>query len=878
MKCRAPFFAALLSGAVFPSGGASGQSLLPDGSNTDQISPDAGQDTDTSPPNENIESSIDPDNTDVDTRSVDEIFRAVFGSDRPALESDEYYVRFNGVNTGSYLLQPPETGSDEGWVSGAFVDTMLLPSVVPQLQARLRELGGAEQVSFSALRALGIGVNFDEQKLVLEVVLPPELSTQQVINLRALAKAGTVDYIRQAFSSGYLNFRAGVDVLEDSETRDTGVDRLALDIDGALRIGPLVLEGEIDYDDRRSERKWRRGDLLLSFDDRNSLIRYEAGDLSIGNRPFQGSPRIAGLAAYRKYSINPYINTRPVTGREFQLDQGARVEVIVNGLPLRTIDLPSGQYRLQDFPLVPSAVNDIRLRITYPSGRVEELEFPAFYDFELLAKGRTDFGVNAGVPYRTQNGLRDYDTHNYNLLAYYRRGITDTLTLGANIETDETFATVGIEATWASPIGTFSFNLADDVRNPGPGSGQATLQYRWRDANRERDRSIDGFIQLTGKDFKTLDRLFGENFIAVQGRIRAGQYVGKNMRAQIFAGYEKYHSDNRDTYTVGGSLTGSIGRFQIGGSLEYRNGDEGREFIGQLSVAARFGRTSVVSSYSTDSNTMRAQFSRTDPYAIGAVNLAGSVERSDRSDRQSLRASYVGNRFEASAQQQAINFLTPNAANTLVTELRMGTALVMADGHFALSRPVSNSFAIFDSGNEDSVDLAVDPQARLGGVESSYLARNGALGPAVVNNITPYYNRRIRIDTADDVAKLSNNLVSLNADYRSGYIITSTRDGSVGVLGNLVDLNGEPVGLATGTYRILGRDGSDSTATFFTNRSGRFYIEGLEPGETIEIELRNEGATGTRITIPDDAAGLVTFEDPISLSVDFTNPESPEKE
>lgn len=118
MKCRAPFFAALLSGAVFPSGSASGQSLLPDGSNTDQISPDAGQDTDTSPPNENIESSIDPDNTDVDTRSVDEIFRAVFGSDRPALESDEYYVRFNGVNTGSYLLQPPETGSDEGWVSG----------------------------------------------------------------------------------------------------------------------------------------------------------------------------------------------------------------------------------------------------------------------------------------------------------------------------------------------------------------------------------------------------------------------------------------------------------------------------------------------------------------------------------------------------------------------------------------------------------------------------------------------------------------------------------------------------------------------------------------------------------------------------------------
>ena len=813
---------------------------------------------------EEDEPSQEPSATSPDDRSIDDIYRDVFGADRPALASDEYVVRLNGINVGSFRLQPPDPRAEEGWIEGQFVVTMIIPNLIPEMVGRFASFGADDQISFSSLRTAGLNVEFDRQRLVLEVSLPPQMRNRQLINLRARAREASLDHVKRARISGYLNMRAGVDLLEDSRNRDTGIDRTAIDFDAALRLGPFVLEGEVDYDDRRTERRWRRDDVLLSYDDRESLVRYEVGDLSIGRRPFQGSPRIAGVAAFRKFSINPYLNYRPVTSRDFELEQGARVEVFVNNLPLRTIDLPSGRYRLQDFSLIPSAINDIRLLVTYPSGRVEELLFPAFYDFELLDEGIRDFGLNVGVPYTVQNGRRDYDFGNYNILGYYRQGLTETFTGGASIEVDETFATLGLEAIWASPIGTFALNAGNDMRNPGLDSGQAALQYRWRDADRNRDRTIDAFVQLSGRDYRTLDQLFGDNLIKMQARVRAGQYIGGNVRAQLFAGYESYHPDIADSYSAGLSLTGGFGRFQLGGSIEYRKDGDSSGLVGQISFTTSFGKTSALGNYSTDDNAMRAQFTRIEPYGIGAVTAGGIAERTDRRDRQSLRFGYVGNRFEAGVQQLANNYFTDDADSSLLTEFRLGTALVMADGRFALSRPVSNSFAIFSG---ESGDIAVDPQTRLGSVESRYIARSGDLGPAVVNNMTPYYNRIIRVDPKEvsQVSSVANSLFALNPDYRSGYTITLEETGSVAMIGNLADIEGNPVELATGTYRVSGREDAGEPRNIFTNRSGRFYLDGIEPGDSIEITLSGKRST-YRIDVPENAQGLVSIENVIRPS------------
>ena len=64
--------------------------------------------------------------------------------------------------------------------------------------------------------------------------------------------------------------------------------------------------------------------------------------------------------------------------------------------------------------------------------------------------------------------------------------------------------------------------------------------------------------------------------------------------------------------------------------------------------------------------------------------------------------------------------------------MRLGTAIVMADGQFALSRPVTNSFAIISSNSDVNFDIAADPQTGFGGTETNYLAKSGALGEGLI--------------------------------------------------------------------------------------------------------------------------------------------------
>lgn len=811
---------------------------------------------------------------------IDTIFRQVFGRDRPPLSRDEYVVVLNGINAGSHMVDPGEDGAGGGTVEAAMVRDFLIPLTIAELHPQLEALTAeAEQVRFADLRALGIEIAFDRRNLALVIDVPNDIRSVQQINVRVLANRRDVLLVDQADLSAYVSVRAGLDIVEDAARAPSGSERFAADIDAAINLYGVVAEAEFRYDDLR-ERAFSRDDIRLSYDDRRSLMRYEIGDLSIGKRPFQASPRIGGVAAFRKFSIDPYLNIRPVPSQSFELDSEARVEIVLNGQVLRTIDLRPGRYRLQDFPLIPSAANDIELRITYASGEVEVLLFPAFYDFELLENGLADYGLNIGVPYRDRDGRRIYDDGNYNVLGYFRYGVSDTLTLGANWEGDEHFDTVGGETIWASPLGTWALNFATDLRDPGFDSGQATLQYRWRDADRERDRAIDGSIQLTGRDFRTLSQLFSENFVKMQARARVGQAVGPDTRAQVSAGYARYRGLEGDSYFLGVNATHALGRVQLSGGVEYRQDGDDRGLVFQASLAIPFAGGSLFSNYRSEDNNVRVQYNRFEPYGLGSINASMAAERRDGRDRAFARLGYVANRFEANVQQIATNYFSDSDARDLRTELRAGSALVFADGHVALSRPVTNSFAVFRSAAGGDFDLAVDPQTGFGAVDTRYVARSGALGPAVVNNITPYFNRTIRVDAPEAPAgtSLGGQVYTLNSSYRGGFYIPVGTEANAAVVGNLVDRDGDPVAFITGTVAPAEGIEAEGQAEreevlFFTNRAGRFYIEGLVGGRSYLLLPGEHPGTSVTISIPEDFVGLLQLSEPLVLPVDVPAPE-----
>ena len=797
--------------------------------------------------------------TSVPQDNIDDIFKQVFGKERPTLAQAEYTVLIEGINVGEYVLTP-DSAVSPGSIDANFVKTVLAPVTVDETASLLQSLAAnKESVTFDELRKLGLTVKFDDAHLVLLIDIPTNIRTVRSLNLRALRGRSDIELVEQSKFSAYASVRAGATFVEDARFSETGFTRFAADIDLAANVHGIVAEAELRYDDSRS-RKFSRGDIRLTYDDRDTLVRYELGDLSIGRRPFQNAPRIAGVSAFRNFNINPYLNIRPTPEQAFELERPARVEVMLNGTPIRTYDLRSGRYNLRDFPLVSSAGNDIELRITYASGETEVRIFPAFYDLELLAPGLVDFAANLGLPYRDQDGIRRYDDNNYNGTAYIRYGFTPTLTAGLSWEGDRYFDLVGVEAAWASPIGTFGINAATNVREIGADSSQVSFQYRWRDTDAARERSVDASVTLTGKDYRTLNQIFSGAFIAKQARVRVGQKITEQARIQLYAGYDELRDGQRDSYYGGINYSHQFRFGSVSASAEYRRNNEDSGPVFRLGLSIPLGRSSLTSSYTTEQNAARVEYNRLASVGANSFGFSAGAERRDGSDRQFGRASYVGNRFEGSIQQIASNYFS-DSGRDLRTELTFGTALVMADGQFGISRPIRNSFAIIKANKKaGDYQIAVEPRTGFGSSKTRYSAFSGSLGPAVVNTITPYFNRTLQVDAPDAPAgvSLGGQVFSLNPGYRSGFNLEVGNSRNVSLVGNMVDRDGDPLVFITAEAQDTLESAADSEPSqIFTNAKGRFFLEGVEAGRTYNITVSVAGKTAIKaVTIPDDVTGI----------------------
>ncbi|MFC4290945.1 fimbria/pilus outer membrane usher protein [Sphingorhabdus arenilitoris] len=821
--------------------------------------------------------------SDVQSDSIDDIFKSVFGKERPAIGEGEYTVLIEGVNMGVYRLAPDDRG-EQGWVEADFVANVLAPSITEETSVKVRQLtNGRDKIPFQMLRQLGLDVKFDPAQLVLRVGIPLEIRAVRDLNIRSRKGRGNVEFAEQADIAAYASFRAGVTLVEDSAVIDKTFNRFAADIDLALNIKGAVLTADLRYDSIRN-RKFTRGDVRLSYDDRNRLIRYELGDLTVARRPFQNAPRIAGISAARNYSINPYLNIRPTSQQAFELDRPARVQVLLNGTPVRSFDLASGRYNLRDLPLVASAGNDIELQINYGSGQIEILSFPAFYDLELLAPGLFDFALNVGVPYRDDNGIRRYDDNDYNGTAYARYGISPTLTAGVNWEGSRHFDLLGTEVVWASPIGTFAVNAATNIRKAAIDSSKLTLQYRWRDTDPSRERAIDGLLSLTGKDYRTLNDIFSGAFTAVEARVRASQKLNARTRLQLTAGYEDYRIADSDSYYIGFNISRQFRFGSIYAGAEYRKSPERTGPAIRMGLSIPLGRSSITASYMSEENAARVEYNRLGSVGVDSWSFGAGADRRDGADRQFARAAYIGNRFEAGVQQISRNYFSNNARRDLRTEVNFGSALVMADGQFAVSRPVRNSFAIFKVNEKaGDYDIAVEPRTGFGSSETRYSGYSGALGPAVITSLTPYFNRSVQVDAPDAPAGTSvgGQVFELSPGLRSGYKLTVGSAANVSVVGNMVDKDGDPLVFISGNAVLQdgAKNANEESKPIFTNAKGRFFLEGVEAGRTYRVTVTIDDRLITKdLAIPEETSGIYRIGDYVFFDVDVPAEGSEENE
>ncbi|MDE2560654.1 MAG: fimbrial biogenesis outer membrane usher protein [Sphingomonadales bacterium] len=755
----------------------------------------------------------------------------------------------------AYLGDVPLTiGADDSLSFPASRVLQLLGDVLnPKILDALRaNLAGKETVGPGDFASTGLGVEYDPRTLELHFRIPVEMRASRRISVSALDRSSIGKFERSADFSAYLNVRGSFDLVESGPS--TGFNPPVFLLNGASRIGDVVAESDAIWTPGGSGSDFQRIGSRLVYDDMKDLIRFTAGDLQTQSRGFQTSPDIAGLSIFRSYSVlNPQQIIRPRGDQTFTLERPSTVEVLVNGEQVRRLQLAPGNYNLRDFPFAQGA-NDIRLNVLDDTGRTEVLRFNMFIDQTQLAKGLSEFGLYAGV--KAPLGLSGpHYTDQLIMSGFYRRGISDALTLGTNFQADGNVQMGGAEAVIGTPFGTIGTSIAySHTRGLGDGLAvQANFQRLIQHNDGQAD-TLNFFAEHRSRHFAPVTFFLAEN----PYKYEVGASYTHAFNPRFYAGFDARFSKGRDTnpdlhnyrLIAGWRLSPTA---SMTAEARYQEDSRGKDFSGFLTLTVRLGQSSSVrTEYDSRDNRIRTSYQMLHGSAVGSYNVTADVERSDYGSDYSVNANYFTNRAELGVSQ--FGTFTRDFGSDLSqrTNFRVGTSIALADGAVSVGRPIYDSFAIVEPHKSlDKTNVVVDPSP------FGFSADSGSLGAATMPSLSSYAERTVTVDTPNAApgVDIGQGSFKLFPGYRSGYKLVVGSDYHYTAIGTMLDIDGDPVSLVAGKATELAHP-DNPPVTMFTNRQGRFGATGLAPGNW-RLEMLDQKKSVYEITIPKDAKGVV---------------------
>ncbi len=716
-----------------------------------------------------------------------------------------------------------------------------------QLEAIRASLLGRREVSADELARTGLALRFDYQRLELQFLIPSEMRASRTVQVSALDRARIGEFQQPEDVSAYVNVRGALDYVSDGPV--DGFADPTFFLDGAARLGDVVLESEAFWQPGANGTDFQRQGSRLVYDDTQNIFRLTLGDLQPVARAFQVTPNMAGVSIARSYSaLRPQQIIRPRGNRSFLLERPSTVEIYVNGSLARRVQLNPGNYDLNNFPYTQGA-NDIRVNIVDDSGREESLRFNIFLDQTQLAKGVAEFGVYAGVRAPLGQSGPDYQD-DFVFTGFVRHGVSDLLTLGANLQADKDSQMGGIEAVIGTQVGTFSGNLAvSHVDGLGEGwAGTFSFQRLFQRPQGYAD-SLNLFVETRSRKFAPISVLLPNN--PFEFEVGGGYSHALNDRSYI--GFDARFSKGRSGFTDQHNYRISAGyrvndRISLTAETRYEKNSFRDEVSAFVSLNIRLGGfSSVRMQYDTRDNRARASFQTLQGQGVGSFNLSADVERSDFGSGFNFSGNYYSNFGEFGLAHLGDFAGDFGNSQSQRTTLRMATSFAFAGDGFAIGRPIYDSFAIVKPHEKlKGARILIDP------TPGGHVAETEPFGTGIHPSLNSYSERTITVDAPEAEAgtDLGTGSFRVMPQYRSGYLLIVGSDYSMTAIGTLLDRDGAPVSLAAGTITELGKD-EPITYEIFTNREGRFGVPGLAPGKW-RLQMLDENRSSAVIEIPDE--------------------------
>jgi outer membrane usher protein len=839
------------------------------------------------------------------SRSKEDLFRDIFNKELPKLPSIvsmEIYIDQKKVGVQTIHL---DQKTNTFWAEKGLISEQIIKNVKEEVGKQIsQKLNLDTVISTQLLKDFGIPSNLNLSLFRLEIQIPMDFQPPKSHSLRGpKRRLDTTGVVKPNAVSGYLNLSGrhrnsiseiapnandslGVlrKLVSSQNEKNTGTSQI--EYEAALNVRDYVLEADFrtihEYDG--NSHTFKRRNIVLTHDWRERAIRFQFGDLLVPTMGYQNSAKIAGIGAYREFSLQPGQLAYPNKEYEILLEESAEVKIYVNENLIATELLDPGIHNFSNFPFA-LGESQVHIEIQSASGEKQEIDFDFLFNPNLLAKGKSNFALSLGLPAQQDSGNFllnigpnalelmnwSYPTSQPMGLISYSRGITEVFTLGMYGQFFQMDGLLGSIATRAYPLGTISSEFAGILRDSLGFGYAAKFGYTFLPSQKSKYSNV-GFrsqFEYRSQDWSKL----GPNEITSQERYLISTSLNNDLgfATSTLTGLYTERRNSHDLYSLSLSLRRRIGKNFTGGVKIFQGlGDNFRKnsvISANINYSLSAGKHSFSTGHRASSNSApstRLGQDRWDNYTdiLWSYNgsspfpenpkLMGHVNVSPYVNDFGLESDYQGNHGYLGLSGRRIEpgtaeagFITRN-----YVDFTGATSLAFAGKTFAIGRPINNSFAII----EGTQNLA-KTKLRVNDHDLGYDSETGSLTPALYPNLSPFSTRQLRVTPLNPPPGImvENSDFKVFPSYRSGFAIQLGEKGSTIFVGTLFDANDAPLVYKSLTIRSVTQPNSDPIYSF-TNAKGRFQGG---PFETGKYQIKSEDGVIYHAEVKPDQVGVL---------------------
>lgn len=683
---------------------------------------------------------------------------------------------------------------------------------------------GEAYLSLRSMRALSF--EFDPKALVLHITADPSLLGRKVIPLASQRRRAT-DAARM--NSAFFNY--AFTATTGSTASSSGVHFSG---EAGVRWGDYLLLADATQVDKGAGKRLVRLMTSITRDDPETLRRTVVGDYLTQSRDFTTSVNLGGLSIAKLYGLDPTFARFAAQSLSGTVALPSDLDVYLDGQRIRTERVRPGAFELRDI-LAYGGSQDVQVVLRDPFGRTQQLSYSLYFSDQALGQGLHEYSYSAGA-FRRGFGLESAKYGAPAFTMFHRYGFSNTVTIGWRADATRHFVNTGPTLSIvAGTLGVVNLGLAAssvDGHRATAKLGSYTYQSRKWSIGLFARHDGAGYATLGDPPYMTSRRWEGSASVGYRlpgNGLVTLSHTALTTRTPVAGAAPSQRVllmplDSRRATTFAYSTPFASARAQLTASISHVRSAHGpghnEVFVGaSLLLGTDYG---AALSRRADGGTLtqNVRLNKNQPMGEG-LGFTLSLDRYRGDTESGQFASNVQYNAPAAVLRYDLGQYLFQGRRTEDHRASIAGAVLMVGNQVALSRPVTESFALVKVGTLRGVEVLMNNQP---------VAQTDREGLAVVPTLSSYHESTISIrpDAVPIEYALARRAKSIAPAFRSGTFVDFGATKTQAFSGKLFsELNGitRPIEFHDMALTVSGK-----RQTLPTGRGGEFYLENVQPG------------------------------------------------